>query len=326
MVMNDIKNKIMESDRIAITFHVSPDGDSLGSSLALYAALKKLNKDVKIICSDDIPDVYKFLPGIENISKENKLSDGFDLVIVLDCGNKERICADIKFDRSYYIINIDHHKSNDNYGDINYVDINSAAVGEIVYKLIEILSVRLDVDMASNIYTSILTDTGAFRFSNTSSDTLKIVSELLSKVKFDFSDIYRRIYHSKDFKRIKLAGFAIDSMKLILGGKAFIMFITMDMLKKLDTALSDTSDIINIGMEINSIDAGILIKETEEGLKVSLRSKYLFDVSKIAARFGGGGHIRAAGLTLNTTLEEGEKLLTEAFAEELNNAGDNKSI
>lgn len=326
MEMNDIKNKIMESDSIAITFHVSPDGDSLGSSLALYAALKKLNKDVKIICSDDIPDVYKFLPGIESISKENKLSEGFDLVIVLDCGNKDRICSDILFDGSYYIINIDHHKSNDNYGNINYIDTKSAAVGEIVYKLIENLDIPVDSDMASNIYTSILTDTGAFRFSNTSADTLKIVSELLSKVEFDFSDIYRKIYSSKDFKRIKLSGLVIESMRLILGGKAVIMFITMDMLKKLDAKLGGTSDIINIGMEIDSIDAGILIKETEEGLKVSLRSKYLFDVSKIASKFGGGGHVRAAGLTLKTTLEEGEKLLTEAFAEELEYAGDNKSI
>jgi len=323
--LNSIINKIMESDSIAITFHVSPDGDSLGSSLALWAALKKLNKDVKIICNDVIPDVYNFLPGIGNISKDNKLSPGFDLVIVLDCGNKDRICSDIKFDGSCFIINIDHHKSNDNYGDINYVDSTAAAVGEIVYKLIESLNVSLDPDIASNIYTSILTDTGAFRFSNTTADTLRIASELLDKVKFDFSDIYRRIYYSKDIKRIKLYGLVIDSMRLILDGKAVIMTITRDMLKSLETELGDTSDVINIGMEIDSIDTGILIKETEEGLKISLRSKYLFDVSKVASKFGGGGHIRAAGLTLNTTIEEGEKLLTEAFIEELN-AGNNKSI
>ncbi|MDV3426044.1 MAG: bifunctional oligoribonuclease/PAP phosphatase NrnA [Bacillota bacterium] len=325
MEINNIIKKIMESESIAITFHVSPDGDSLGSSLALYIALKKLNKDAKIICNDDIPDVYNFLPGIENISKDIKLSQDFDLVIVLDCGNKDRICSDIKFDGSYFIINIDHHKSNDNYGDINYVDPLSAAVGEIIYKLIENLNVPLDPDIASNIYTSILTDTGAFRFSNTTADTMKIASELLDKAKFDFSDIYRRIYYSRDFKRIKLYGLVIDSMRLILDGKAVIMTISRDMLKSLGTELGDTSDIINIGMEIDSIDAGILIKETEEGLKVSLRSKYLFDVSKVASRFGGGGHIRAAGLTLNTSIEEGEKLLTEAFIEELN-AGNNKSL
>lgn len=325
MVLNNIINKIMESDSIAITFHVSPDGDSLGSSLALYIALKKLNKNVRIVCSDDIPDIYNFLPGIEDISKDIKLSEDFDLVIVLDCGNKERVCSDIKFDGSFFIINIDHHKSNDNYGDINYVDKAAAAVGEIVYKLIEDLNVPLDPCIASNIYTSILTDTGAFRFSNTTADTLKIASELLDKVKFDFSDIYRRIYYSKEFKRIKLYGLVIDSMRLILDGKAVIMIITRDMLKSLNEDLGDTSDIINIGMEIDSIDAGILIKETEECLKISLRSKYLFDVSKIASKFGGGGHVRAAGLTLNTSIEEGEKLLREAFIEELN-AGNNKSI
>lgn len=325
MEINNISKLIMESDTVGITFHVSPDGDSLGSSLALYAALKKLNKNVKIICSDTIPDIYKFLPGILDISDES-ISADYDLMIVLDCGNKDRICSDVKFDGSYKIINIDHHKSNDNYGDLNYVDTEASAVGEIIFKLIESLGVSFDEIIAACIYTSILTDTGAFRFSNTTSETMRIVSELLRKVNFDFSDIYRRLYFNKDFKRIKLYGMVIDRMKLILDGSAVVMYITQDMLRLLEMELGDTSDVINIGMQIDSVDAGILIKETDGCLKVSLRSKYNFDVSKIASRFGGGGHIRAAGLTLNTSLEEGEKLLTEAFTEESGYAGNNKSI
>lgn len=317
METNKIIKTIMESNTIGITFHVSPDGDAIGSSLALYKALIKIGKEVYILCDEEFPEDFKFLSGFENFDKNRKLSNDFDLVIVLDCGNKERICTNIDFLAPYKIINIDHHKSNDFYGHINYVDTKAAALGEIIFKIVNDLNIPIDKEIAPCLYTSILTDTGGFRFSNTTSNTLRVISTLLEGNSFDFSDIYRRIYSSKEFKRIKLFGKVIEGMKLCLDGKGVLMTVTLDMLRELDIELQDSSDIVNIGMEIDSIDVGILIKETQNGLKVSLRSKYLVDVSKVAETFNGGGHKRAAGLILNTTFEEGEKLLIEALEKEL---------
>lgn len=318
MILNNIINVLNDSKEIAITFHTSPDGDSLGSSLALMLALQKINKSVYILCKDKIPESYTFLPKCnEIIGASSSINKDTDCVVVLDCGNVERICSDldIKF-KQYTLINIDHHLSNDFYGDLNLVDTKAAAVGEIVYNLLNTMNIALDIDIASCLYTSIVSDTGGFRYPNTTSKTHDIIGKLVSEG-INFSDIHRILFQNKSFERIKLYGKVIDKMYLLNNGKICIMKLTKDMLNEVNSKFFDTSDIISIGVDIDTVEVTVLLKEGEEGIKVSLRSKAIVDVRKIAESFGGGGHMRASGLLINESLNEAENIIIKAIEKEL---------
>lgn len=320
MIMNEVLEKIEESNTIAITFHVSPDGDSLGSSLALMQALRKKGKDVYIISKESLPEDFKFLPCSHEV--DGKIANvrlNTDCVIVLDCGNTERINAELDLNnRKYTLINIDHHMSNDLYADLNYVDANAAAVSEIVYQMIRIMGIDIDKDIAACLYTSIITDTGSFRYSSTTSVTHTIAGDLIN-TGIDFSEIHRTIFDNKKFERIKLYGKVIDNMKLIRE-KICLMILNKDMLSSLGIEEeTNTSDIITFAMQVGTVEVGILIKETDEGSKISLRSKSKVDVRKIAEAFGGGGHIRAAGCSMDgKSVYEAEKIIVEAVEKEIN--------
>jgi phosphoesterase RecJ-like protein len=317
MTLNDIVRAIEFSKTIGISFHVSPDGDSLGSAVALALALEKMHKDVYIICKDNIPDIYKFLPFSKVNIVESIISKITDCVIVLDCGDVKRICADVDIlNKDYTLINIDHHLSNQFYGDINLVDTNSSAVGEIVYELIRAINIPLDSDIAKCIYTSIVSDTGGFKYSNTTSKTHNITADLVS-YNINFNDIHMTLFQSKKLSRVKLYGKIIEEMYLLESDKLCIMKLSKNMLNDLNIEASDTSDIISIGTDVDSVEVAVLLKESDNGVKISLRSKKIVDVRKIAERFGGGGHTRASGLTIDKSLEESENIIINAIKEEL---------
>lgn len=320
MIMNDIINKIRHCSKIAITFHSSPDGDAIGSSLALFQGLKKMGKEVEILSKEEMLEDFKFLPESENIDHNKfKVSTDTECVIVLDCGDVKRINAELNFeDKNYIIINIDHHLSNELYGDLNYVDANAAAVSEIIYQMIKLMGIEMDKDIAKCLYTSIITDSGSFRYPSTTSVTHAIAGDLIN-TGIDFSEIHRVIFENKKFQRIKLYGKAIESMELMAGDKICTIEITKDMLFGLGIMKdTDTSDIINIGMKIDTVEVGILLKEVEQGVKVSLRSKSKADVRKIAETFGGGGHLRASGLVIsNKSIAEVKYMLLSEVKKEL---------
>lgn len=311
MIMNNILGKIRESNKIAITFHVSPDGDSLGSSLALMQGLRKIGKEAYILSKEEIPGDFRFLPCSDIIDgKSFTVLPNTECVIVLDCGDVKRINADLDLNnKDYTIINIDHHISNDLYGDLNYVDTNASAMSETVYQMLRIMGIKIDKDMATCLYTSLITDTGSFKYSGTTSVTHTIAGDLIN-TGIDFSEIHRIVFDNKKFHTIKLHGKAIEKMELI-GTEICIMVITKEMLSELGLdSETDTSDIINIGMQVDSVETTALIKEADNGVKVSLRSKSKVDVRKVAEGFGGGGHIRASGLRLeNKTVDEAKELI-----------------
>jgi len=316
-MLNEIINKIKCSENIGITFHISPDGDSLGSALALMIGLKKINKNVYIICNDNIPDIYDFLPYIKELSVDSYKINNIDCIIVLDCGNFSRISANLDLNnKEYTLINIDHHISNEKYGDLNYISPTSAAVGEIIYELLKLLYVPVDKDMATCLYTSIISDTGGFKHSNTTSTTHKIAGELID-IGIDHSEIYRMLFENVKFERVKLYGKVIDAMYLSKDKNICIMKLTKKMLDEIGIEASDTSDIISIGVNIDTVEVTVLLKETDKGTKVSLRSKSIVDVRKIAEYFGGGGHIRASGILINKPLKETENLIIKAIEKEL---------
>lgn len=316
MMVSEVVKAIQKSKTIAISFHVSPDGDSLGSSLALALALKKSNKDCYIACKDTIPEIYSYLP-FNKIKMEDTIGTSTDCVIVLDCGDVKRICTDINIhSRNYTVLNLDHHISNEFYGDINLVDTSSAAVGEIIFEIIETLHIPLDEEISRCIYTSIVSDTGGFKYTNTTPKTHAIAAKLIS-YNIGFNDIHMTLFQSKSLNKVKLYGKVIENLYLLEKDKVCIMKLTKDMLNELNMENSDTSDIISLGTDISSVEVVALLKEADSKVKVSLRSKHIVDVRKIAETFGGGGHIRAAGLTIDCDIKSAEALIINAIKKEL---------
>ena len=319
MMMNNILSKIKASTKLCITCHTSPDGDAAGSVLALAMGLKHLGKEVCVLSIDPISSSYDFLPSSELMNGSiNEVPKDVDCVIVLDCGNFERINAVLKLEhKNYILINIDHHISNDMYGDLNFVDTNAAAVGEIVYQMLEILGVKIDKDIAECLYTSLLTDTGSFRFSNTTSITHTIAGDLIN-CGVNVDEMYRIIYENKSYERIKLYGALLGGMKLVHNNKICVMKLTKNIVNNLNLSGNvDTSDALPFGMQIDSVEVVVLIKELDDGVKASLRSKNKVDVRKIAEVFGGGGHVKASGLSLNKCIDEAEVIIIETIENEL---------
>lgn len=319
MIMNDILKKISESENIVITFHESPDGDSIGTSLALMQGLKKFHKNVKIISKDCTPDYLQFLPYSKDIDgRKSFIPENTDCVLVVDCGDVKRINVenlDLE-NKKYTLINIDHHLSNEMYGDYNYVDTNAIAVAEIIYQMLKILNVSIDGDMATCLYTSLITDSGSFRHSGTTSVTHAIAGDLIN-VGIDFSEIHRKVFENKPLSKIKLYGKIIEDMKMFFNDKLCLMRITQDMINSLGMEIDDTGDAISFGTSINTVEVAVLLKEWNNGTKVSLRSKNKVDVRKIAETFNGGGHTRAAGLFLELSIDKAEETIKKALEKEL---------
>jgi phosphoesterase RecJ-like protein len=318
MKINTILNRIKLFKKIAITFHTSADGDSLGSALALLIGLRKLNKEVYIISKEVIPQTFKFLPCCNEINGEiSEPLKNTECVIVLDCGDFKRINANLPLEnREFELINMDHHLSNDLYGDLNFVDTSASAVGEIVYEVLRLLDVKLDKEISTCLYTSLITDTGSFRHSSTTAVTHSIAGELIN-TGIDFNNIHRIIFENKKFEKIKFYGDVIKNMTVELDGKVSILYIPKNVLEKYNLVSSDTSDVITFGDSIDTVEVTILIKEAENGVKVSLRSKSLVDVTKIAEVFKGGGHIRAAGFFTEANFHDTKSKLMEILEKEL---------
>ena len=323
MTLSQIAKFILESKKIGITYHVSPDGDAVGSVLALFNALKSLNKDCYILSKDTLSDNLKFLKGSDEVTGEiTEPDDETDIVVILDCGNLERVSANLK-KFTGTIVNIDHHLSNDKYGDINYIDSNAAATAEIVFELLNLMGINFDEansvikDIGTCMYTSIVTDTGGYRHSNVTERTHKI-SATLKKIGVDNTFIYQSLFDNKDFSRIKLIGKALSNMQLILNGKVALLELDKAFTEDLGIDIGDTSDIISYGLQIKGVEVTLLLKEVEDGVKASLRAKSYVDVRKIAEVFGGGGHIRASGIKIkNMSMEEAKYEILNEIQKEL---------
>ncbi|HSH34991.1 bifunctional oligoribonuclease/PAP phosphatase NrnA [Schnuerera sp.] len=302
---------IKKCKNIYIVSHVQPDGDNIGSTLALAMAIKKLKGNINVLKVDNIPSDYEFLPSIELIKNHN-LDKPIELLITLDSSDLERIGKGRKFaEKAKYIINIDHHITNDNFGDINIVSPKAAATGEIIYQFIEKMGIDIDKDIATCLYTAISTDTGSFMYSNTTYKTHLIVSELL-KLGIDTDYININLYQSRSIARTKLFINSLSSLETFLEGKIGIVAITQEMLKTNGAKMEDTEGIISFIRGIKSIEVACLLKELDEKeIKVSLRSKKQIDVSKICNKFNGGGHVRAAGCTIYENISKAKNIIVE---------------
>ncbi|MPQ42417.1 DHH family phosphoesterase [Clostridium tarantellae] len=317
MRLHDVIKAINENNKFAITYHVSPDGDALGSALALLQGIRSYGKEAYVISKDVVADNLSFLPYAEEINGETvKPTDDTNCVIVVDCGNAERVSADL-VDFKGIIINIDHHLSNDNYGNVNYIDTNAAATAEIIYDILIDLGVEITEDISKCIYTSLVTDTGSFRYSNATEKTHNIVGALLNN-NINHDAIHRKIFDNKPYDKMKLLALVLSDMELVCNNKIVIMRISKAMIDSIDSKIEDSSDIVSLGNQIKGVEGAVLLKEVEEGVKVSLRSKEDLDMRKIAETFGGGGHTKASGGFLkNKSLDEAKNIIIKLLEKEL---------
>lgn len=303
MGLNEICKNIKKYNNFLITAHISPEGDALGSQLGFYNLIKKLGKQAMIISDDQLPSGYDFLPGVENIRRLGKESKyiKFDCLVALDCADLKRTGGVYKLNQDNKpVLNIDHHISNQIFGDVNWVDAHASSCSEMIYKLHKRLRLRMDKDTALALYTGIMTDTGSFRYSNTSSSTFKAAAELL-KFKVNVAEVYRYTYENILPQEVKLLLKFLSKIKFFGQGRIAAFQIDSELLrgKKLGIDLADQC--LSFGRAIKGVEVVVLFKNNS-GLKsqvrVNLRSQGRVDVNKIAAFFGGGGHKTAAGCTI----------------------------
>ncbi|NLM07096.1 MAG: bifunctional oligoribonuclease/PAP phosphatase NrnA [Tissierellia bacterium] len=309
----EIEKKILEARDISLVSHINPDGDNIGSILGLGAALRKMGKDVHILKVDDIPKNLLFLPRVEEIKPMEKRPD---LLFVLDSSDEGRLGDGSKeILKANYIINIDHHKSNTLFGDINLVDASMSSTGEMVYDLIDFLGVELDNEIATPIYTAINSDTGSFRYESTSPDTLRKAANLLEFVD-NKVEITKNLYQSRTKVQTEVIKIVLNNLESFDDLSLIIGKISLNDLERLGAQSDDTEGVVPFINEIEGYDVAIFLKEKEEGIvRVSARSKEVCDVSILCEKFDGGGHKRAAGATIEGNLDEAIEKLISAYKE-----------
>lgn len=305
-----------------ISVHRNPDGDALGSQLAMMMALENMGKNVTAHNLDPVPDIYQFLPGAQKIKTGPVIPERFDVAIVLDSdpprtGLFEKGCpADVK-------INIDHHVTNPLEWELTWLDPEAAATGEMVYELIRQAGVAIDRNIALCLFTSIFTDTGSFRYTNTTAKSLRIAAEMI-EAGADPWIVTENVYESFAFRRLKLLGSVLSEIERSDDGRIAWVVVTEDHFRRSEATAEDTDNFINFVRSTKGVEVAVLFRQTaEQQYKISLRSKGRVDLSNLAQSLGGGGHKNAAGATINGSfveirdkvIYEVEKTVTEQLKE-----------
>ena len=304
--MLQIIRHLKQSSRVLLTTHTNPDGDAIGSLLALGLTLEQMGKTAWLVSESPIPAIYRFLPQVERIVRQVPPEAVFDTAVVLDCGNPQRagtvatVLAAIPV-----VVNIDHHLTNTGFGTYQMVDPGACATAEIVYRLVKQMGLPIDKAVATSLYMGILTDTGSFRFSNTNLAAFAICQEMV-QLGVDPYHVAKHVYGTYSLGRIKLLNLALDTIELTANGKLSIMTLSQDMLRETCTQPEDADGLINYARRIEDVKIAALIHEHENGgtkqYHVSLRSNGCVDVANIAAAYGGGGHATAAGYSVASPL------------------------
>lgn len=315
--------KVMDVLRIygnfLITTHINPEGDSLGSQLALVQLLEGTGKKAVMVNDHKVPFVYQFLPKSDAIRTRLDKNIDYDVAVVIDCPNLDRIGRVkevIKSDKM--IVNIDHHIGNAKFGKVNWVDEKASSCGEMVYELFKETDCKIDKDIATNLYVAIMTDTGSFGYSNTTSTTHRIAAELID-CGLDAGRIKSDIYSRKGLNEIKLLGAVLSGIQTEEEGKIAYLTVTRDMAKEINMELKGTEEFVNFARSVEGVGVAVFFREEKGGsVHVSFRSKTDIDVNKIATSLGGGGHAKASGCIMKGKIDEvKEKVLAEVRKEVL---------
>jgi len=302
MIWDDLCELIDSHQRFLISSHLSLDGDSVGSQLAMSWHLKSKGKDVVLYNADPVPKKFRFLQRVEEITTVVP-SVKPDVLVILDCSNLQRLGWNAE-GITPLIINIDHHRDNTRFGIFNHIDDRAAATGAIICRFFKECGITYPPEVAEALYAAIMTDTGGFRFSNTTSSILRICADLID-AGADGSKIYEKVYSSHAPEGLMLQARIWSSLKYHLDGRVCSMEMPLAVLEEIGAVYSDSEGMADHTITAEGVEVGIMVKYSASESHFSLRSKGTVDVGKIAQKIpGGGGHFSAAGCTIEMPFEE----------------------
>ena len=294
--LRQIITAIQSRQRFVLVSHARPDGDSIGSELALAFALQALGKQVRVVNSGPAPPHFQSFPGVADVEVATAVDGAFDAVVVLECGSLER--TEVTGLDRYFVINIDHHVGNTTYGDLNWIDETAAACGEMVFDIIGGLGVPLSRDMATHVYIAILTDTGAFHHSNITDRTFEICRQAVV-AGVSPTDVAGDVYQRSSVGKLKLTGHLLKTMEFVDDGHVAILTVDDEVLRTTGCTTDDIEGLINMPLNARDVSAVVMFKSIDGHVRVSLRSKDDVDVRAVASLHGGGGYRNAAGFSLD---------------------------
>jgi len=316
----EIGRVFREHKKFAVLSHVRPDGDALGSQLALGLSLKQLGKDIRIWNEDGMLEKYSFVPGAELLTKPPAAAEDFDVVVALDTAIQNRLGTSLESIRSTKLwINIDHHPSNPRYGDLVYIDANAPATGQTLFELMKSQALPIDTQIAENLYVAISTDTGSFQYPNTTARTFDIAAELV-RAGVDVGCVSQQLYENYPRRRIELLRELLRTLRFEANGRIASFTLSLKTAAELGVLPEDNEGLIDHVRAIRGVIVAIFFEELADGkVRVSMRSKSnKIDVCAICQKFGGGGHTLAAGARIRGTLSEVEQRVLEAVSDVVN--------
>jgi len=308
MAIKDVVEAIRKYDNFIVTSHVNAEGDAVGSELAVFYLLKQLGKNAIVMNGEPVPERYKFLPGCGKIAVYNGARpEGYENIIVVDCSTVQRsgeMASLIAGSRAR--INIDHHVSNNKFGDFNWVNPDASSCGEMIFELYKSMSLHINEDIAVLLYVAMLTDTGSFRYDSTTQRTHHIAGELI-KLGVHPSRVAEDVYETKEMGDIELLSKALATIKKACGGKITYMYVTKKMLDDTGTTPDMTDGFVNFARSLKGAEISIFFRQDTKDagtIHVGFRSKGKANVNVLAGKFGGGGHPKASGCLMKGTLDE----------------------
>ena len=312
-MLSQVVELIESKHRFAITSHVRPDGDALGSSLGLYWLLRALGKDPEVIMRDPVPHAYSGLPGTDEIRVTPSVDKPYDAVFVIECSDITRPgLIDLE---KQFVVNIDHHSTTALFGTINWIDSTASAVGEMIYNLCKAIGVRPSKEIAECVYTALITDTGSFHYSNTSERTFKVASELV-RAGVKPAKISQAVFSSYPWSKLELLSRVLATARRDATGRVAWLRQSMEMQRETGASDEDGDGFVNYPLSCGEVEVVAFMKESEPGVyRTSLRSKGDVNVARIAEQFGGGGHRNAAGCTMRGDWDEAERTIVHLLQE-----------
>ncbi len=311
---SEIAHILRTEDRFLVVTHINPDGDALGSLLGTALALTEMGKQSCPLSADRTPDMYDFLPGRDRIVSDPQLVPFQpEWILALDTATEERISGDLSpFRPGARLINLDHHGSNPQYGDLNLVHAHATSTAEIILEILKQAGYKLSQDVAKCLYTGLITDTGCFRFSGVNSRTLEVGAELLA-TGFDSYEVARPLFEENSFGRVELERLMLHRLELLLEGRFAVSMLYAEDFGRVGADRSEMENLVDKLREIRGVEVGVLITESANGPnRVSFRSKGRVDVSALASTMGGGGHRSAAGLRIELPVDQIKEKVTTA--------------
>ena len=323
-MLSQVVELIENKSRFAITTHIKPDGDGVGSSLGLCWLLRSLGKRADVLVHGSIPIAYQSLPGADEIRDTNTINGDYDAVFVIECSDLER--PGISGLETQVTVNIDHHTTSEHFGTINWIDSTASAVGEMIFNLCKAIGGRITKEIAECVYMALVTDTGSFHFSNTSERTLKVASELI-KAGARPAKISEAVYNNYEWSRIELLRQVLATVKRDETGRIATLRQTIEMQQSSGAVDGDNNGFVNIPLAARDVVAVIYTREVgPNSFRASLRSKGDINVARVAELFGGGGHKNAAGLAIEGDWDQKEQELIAAVSEAVRLSDENAGI